>query len=113
WLTHLGTGGRVHPISYKKTVPPFSLGAGITPLCGSWALPGEWRRRRLGKVQLTLVCTANPASAARWFLSFPRTGSCHSRELVPVIPAKAGIYGGKGLDPRLRGDDDAGDGDDD
>src|SRR5690625_4913823 len=26
----------------------------------------------------------------------------------PVIPAKAGIYGGKGLDPRLRGDDGAG-----
>ena len=30
----------------------------------------------------------------------------------PVIPAKAGIYGGKGLDPRLRGDDGAGGGED-
>jgi len=28
----------------------------------------------------------------------------------PVIPAKAGIYGGKRLDPRLRGDDGAGGG---
>ena len=33
-------------------------------------------------------------------------------QYTPVIPAKAGIYGGKGLDPRLRGDDDAGPSDD-
>ena len=33
-------------------------------------------------------------------------------QYTPVIPAKAGIYGVKGLDPRLRGDDDAGPSDD-
>src|SRR5690554_433906 len=43
---------------------------------------------------LTLAYTANPASAARWFARRSH-----------VIPAKAGIYGSKGLDPRLRGDD--------
>src|SRR5690625_6003769 len=53
-----------------------------------------------------------PASArmteqeARIFLPFPQ-GRCLSfpRKSLPVIPAKAGIYGSEGLGPRLRGDD--------
>ena len=40
----------------------------------------------------------NPASAARYYYVIPA-------QYHPVIPAKAGIYASKGLDPRLRGDD--------
>src|SRR5690554_7473664 len=47
----------------------------------------------------------NPAIAARWFAR-QKPFSYH------VIPAKAGIYGSKGLDPRLRGDDGMRGGDD-
>src|SRR5690554_3150243 len=41
-------GGRVHPISYENPCL-FPSWWQATPPCGSWALPGEWRRRRPGK----------------------------------------------------------------
>src|SRR5690554_7192699 len=68
-----------HVISAKFSVIPAKAGIyaskGLDPrLRGNdgagerWALPGEWRRRRPGKVHQRQRTTTKPAIATRWFV---------------------------------------------